>query len=52
MRTHVSFQNAGGTNISSINALFEVDLYVQVNNRGCGDAKRVYGIEMNQAREL
>ena len=40
------------TNISSVNALFEVDLYVPVKDRGCGDAKRVYGIEMNEAREL
>ena len=49
--THVSFQSTGGTNISSVNALSSVSLYVRERNKGRGSGKRRWGIEMNEARE-
>ncbi len=48
---HVSFQSTGGTNISMVNALSLVDLYVRKCNKGRGQQKRTWGIEMNEARE-
>ncbi len=33
---HVSFQSTGGTNISTVNALSLVDLYVQDRSKGRG----------------
>ena len=50
--THVSFQSAGGTNKSSVNALLEVELYVRERNKGRGHLKRWWAIEMNNACEL
>ena len=38
--THVLFQLMGGTNISSVNALSEVGLYVRECNKERGDQKR------------
>jgi len=49
---HVSFQSTGGTNIQSVNALPELQLYVRERTKGHGDSKRKWGIEMNKAREL
>jgi hypothetical protein len=46
---HVSFQSTGGTNITSVNA--SVELYVREQNKGRGNQKRTWGIEMNEARE-
>ncbi len=46
---HVSFQSTGGTNISTVNALLSVDLYVQDCSKGRGQQKRTWGIEMNEA---
>jgi hypothetical protein len=37
---HVSFQSTGGTNISTVNALSLVDLYVQDCSKGRGQQKR------------
>ncbi len=48
---HVSFQSTGGTNISTVNALLLVDLYVQDCSKGRGQQKRTWGIEINEARE-
>ncbi len=48
---HVSFQSTGKTNISIVNALSLVDLYVRKCNKGRGQQKRTWGIEMNEARE-
>jgi hypothetical protein len=48
---HVSFQSTGGTNISTVNALTSVDLYVRDHSKGRGQQKRTWGIEMNEARE-
>ena len=49
---HVSFQSTGSTNITAINALAEVQLYVREKERGRGTEKRVWAIEMNEARDL
>jgi hypothetical protein len=48
---HVSFQSTGGTNITSVNALSSVELYVREQNKGKGNQKRTWGIEMNEAPE-
>ncbi len=48
---HVSFQSTRGTNISMVNALLLVDLYVQDRSKGRGQQKRTWGIEMNEAQE-
>jgi hypothetical protein len=48
---HVSFQSTSGTNITSVNALSLVELYVGEQNKGRGNQKRTWGIEMNEARE-
>ncbi len=48
---HVSFQSTGGINISMVNALSLVDLYVRKCNKGRGQQKRKWGIEMNEAQE-
>ncbi len=49
----MSFQSTGGTNITSVNALSLslVELYVRERNKGRGNQKRPWGIEMNEARE-
>ncbi len=49
---HVSFQSTGGTNITSVNALSLVELYVREQNKGRGNIKRTWGIEMNELREI
>ena len=49
--THCTFQSTGGTNISCVNALSEVGLYVRERNRGRGENKRRWAIEMNEARD-
>ncbi len=47
----MSFQSTGGTNISMVNALLLVDLYVCDCSKRRGHQKRTWGIEMNEARE-
>ncbi len=49
---YASFQSTGNTNIQCVNALNKVGLYVQEQNRGRGNEKRVWGIETNEAKEL
>ena len=49
---HVSFQSTGATNFSTVNALNSVERYIRKKERGRGDNKRTWGIEMNDAREL
>ena len=46
----VSFQSTGATNICGVNNLPSADLYVTVKARGKGPARRVWGIEQNEAR--
>jgi hypothetical protein len=48
---HVPFQSTRGTNISTVNTLSLVDLYVRDCSKGRGQQKRTWGIEMNEARE-
>ena len=48
----VSFQSTGSTNISGVNNLPSLKLYVAKRNRGRGKLKRTWGIEMNEAREI
>jgi hypothetical protein len=48
---HVSFQSTVGTNITSVNAFSSVELYVRERNKGKGNQKRTWGIEMNEACE-
>ncbi|CAJ1934504.1 unnamed protein product [Cylindrotheca closterium] len=50
-RTHVSFQSAGPTNISTVNALNTNQLLIHVKEeRGVGKKKRKRGVEMNNGR--
>ena len=51
-RVHVSFQSTNATNITSVNCFNEVNLFVEVRERGKGVRKRTWGIEMNDARRL
>ena len=48
---HVSFQSTGSTNISTVNALSKVGLYVRQQEKGRGASKRIWAIEMNKAWE-
>ena len=49
--TRCSIQSTGGTNISLVNALSEIELYVCERNKGRGSNKRTWAIEMNQPHE-
>lgn len=51
-KTLVSFQSTGATNISGVNNLPSCYLSVAQKCRGAGDQKRVWGIEMNEARAI
>ncbi|KAL7528119.1 hypothetical protein ACHAXR_005384 [Thalassiosira sp. AJA248-18] len=50
-KTHVSFQSTGATNISGVNNLPSLSLYVTTKERGRGSKKRVWGIEQNEGRD-
>ena len=49
-RTHISFQSTSSCNISTVNAMNEVYNFVELRERGRGDEKRFWVIEMNHAR--
>jgi hypothetical protein len=51
-RVHVLFQSTSSCNLSSVNSLPKTSLYVAQRERGRGEQKRYWGIEMNDAREL
>ncbi len=51
-RIHVSFQSTSSCNISTVNALNDVFNYVEIRERGRGENKRYWVIEMNHARRL
>jgi hypothetical protein len=51
-RVHVSFQSTSSCNLSSVNSLPKANLYVTQKERGRGEHKRYWGIEMNDARAL
>ena len=46
----VSFQSTGATNIFDVNNLPSADPYVTVKARSKGLARRVWGIEQNEAK--
>jgi hypothetical protein len=48
---HVSFQSTGGMNISSVNELSSVELYVWERRKGRGVQERRWEVEMNEARK-
>jgi hypothetical protein len=52
MIVHVSFQSTGSTNITTINTLDQVELYVAKRERGRGVTKQIWAIEINEAREF
>ncbi len=49
---HVSFQSTGSCNISSVNALNELNLYVRKWEKGQGKQKCVWAIKINETREF
>ena len=49
---HVTFQSTGGTNITCVNALSQLKLFVRERSKGQGETKRILAIEMNEGREL
>ena len=51
-RVHVSFQSTSSCNISTVGALNANSLFVVKKERGRGEQKRHWGIEMNHARQL
>jgi hypothetical protein len=48
----VTFQSTSSTNISTVNALNENQLFVREKERGRGSGKRKWAIEMNEGRQL
>jgi hypothetical protein len=51
-RVHTSFQSTSSCNISTVNALSSCNMSIRRRERGRGDNKRHWGIEMNHARSL
>ena len=51
-RVHVSFQSTSSCNIATVNALNECKLFYELRERGRGEDKRHWAIEMNDARRL
>ena len=49
---YTSFQSTGPTNIMHVNAINSLQLYVDPKERGRGDKKRTWAIEMNESRRL
>ena len=50
--THTLFQSTSSTNISGVNNLNGCRMKVEPRERGKGENKRRWGIEMNEARQL
>ena len=51
-RVHVSFQSSSSINITTVNYLNEYKLFAEIRERGKGDIKRIWGIEMSDGRRL
>ena len=51
-RVLVSFQSTNATNITTVNCLNSVKFFVEIRERGRGETKMVWGIEMNDARRI
>jgi hypothetical protein len=49
---HCSFLSTGPTNIVGVNALPRVNTYTRQKHRGRGEKKRIWEIEMNEARDM
>ena len=49
-RVHVSFQSTSSTKITAVSCLNECSLFVEIRERGRGEHKRYWGIEMNDSR--
>ena len=49
---HASFQSTSSTNISGVNNINSCKTTIHKRERGRGKNKRVWGIEMNEARDL
>ena len=47
---HISFQSTGSTNITTVNVLEKVELYVRQREKGKGGTKHIWFIEMNEGR--
>ena len=52
MFVHILFQSTGSTNITTINTIDQVELYVAKRERGQGGAKQIWIIKMKEAREF
>ena len=50
--TRCSIQSTGGTNISLVNALSEIELYVCERNKRRGSDKRTWTIKMNHLCDI
>jgi hypothetical protein len=51
-RVHTSFQSTSSCNISMVNAINNCSMFIRRKERGTGENKRYWGIEMNDARTL
>ena len=51
-RVHVSFQSTSSCNITTVNSLNDCRFYVRKKERGRGENRRLWAIEMNEARDL
>ena len=51
-KAHVTFQSTSSCNITTVNALNQNSLFVVQKERGSGNQKRKWVIEMNDARQL
>ena len=49
---HISFQSTGSTNITTVNVLDKVELYVRQRDKGKCGKKRIWAIEMNEGRQF
>jgi hypothetical protein len=51
-RVHTSFQSTSSCNLSTVNAMTTCSMSIRRRERGRGENKRYWGIEMNHARTL
>ena len=51
-QVYVSFQSTSSCNLRTINSLSKCNCSIRKKERGRGINKRIWGIEMNEAREL
>ena len=49
---HVSFQLTGSTDITTGNAIDEVELYVNEREKGRGGTQIIWAVERNKGRDL